>query len=210
MKITLTPDNLTKIFERTQDPEHYTKYYGEYVQQMLGDLDYGALAKVAQCFLDARKRDSTIYFIGNGGSASTASHFAQDLSDCAVKANVPGFRSVSLTDNSAFITAIGNDHGFENVFTGQMKNVFRKNDLLVVISASGNSPNVVKATKLAKELGGTCIGMVGFDGGEISKMADHVIHVKSPKGEYGPVEGLHSLLMHMMTSYIYFVLKAAQ
>ena len=117
--------------------------------------------------------------IGNGGSAATASHFTQDLGDVGRKANVEGFKTRSLTDNTSLITALGNDFGYDKIFSIQMEEIFNKGDVLVVISASGNSLNVVNAVELAKDLQGTTVGFVGFDGGKLSAMCDYVIHVKS-------------------------------
>ena len=116
----------------------------------------------------------------------------------------PGFRAISLTDNVALMTAIANDDGYENVFTGQMRDLFKKGDMLVAISASGNSPNVLAAAKVAHELGGEVVGITGFDGGELRRLSDCVVHVPSEKGEYGPVEDVHMILDHLLTSYLAF------
>ncbi len=164
-------------------------------------LDFKAITDVSRCFLEARQRGSTIFFIGNGGSAATASHFSQDLAEVGRKAKVNSFKTLSLTDNVSFLTAIGNDYGYEKVFSVQMSELFNYGDVLVAISASGNSPNVIEAVKYANEKGGTTIGIVGFDGGKLSGLCDHVIHVMSNKGEYGPVEDVHVILKY---DYIFF------
>ena len=165
-------------------------------------LDWQAVAAVIECFWLACKRGATIFFVGNGGSAATASHFANDLVKGARVDGRGGFRAVSLTDNVALMTALANDDGYEAVFTGQMRDLFNKGDVLVAISASGNSPNVVAAAKLAKERGGTTVGLVGFDGGDLRNICDIVVHVRSRTGEYGPVEDVHMVLDHMITSYL--------
>ena len=201
-------NNLDKIYEKQKDAAEYFRNCMEYLQKVLGEIDQGRVAKAVELILETRKRGNTIFFIGNGGSAATASHFAQDLSDSAKKAKRRGFKALSLTDNVAFISALGNDFGFETVFTGQMQDIFSQGDLLVAISASGNSPNILQAVKLAKARGGFCIGFTGFDGGELFKMSDVAIHVATPKGEYGPVESLHVTIAHMISSYIYYVLKS--
>ncbi len=203
----MQPNNLAKIFKEISNPEECIKQYNTYIQKMLSEVVSLEIVKTAELFLEARSRGSTIFFIGNGGSASTASHFAQDLVDCARKAGEPTFRSLSLTDNVSYITALGNDHGYSTIFTEQLRSLFQPRDLLVAISASGNSPNIIQSVKLVKETNGTCIGIVGFDGGELARLADHCIHIRTPYGEYGPVESLHVLVLHMITSYIYFVLK---
>jgi D-sedoheptulose 7-phosphate isomerase len=114
---------------------------------------------------------------------------------------------MSLTDNTSFITAVGNDYGYEKIFVIQMAEHFKAKDVLVVLSASGNSQNVVEAAKYVKDRGGISIGLVGFDGGVLSKICDHVIHVKSNQSEYGPVEDVHLILDHMVTSYLMLALS---
>lgn len=190
------------LLEGGRNPLSYFLNYGQYVARLLSSLDYDSINNVVECFIRARELRSTIYFAGNGGSAATASHFAQDLGEVGRKTKGKLFRTVSLTDNVSFITAMGNDYGYENIFTGQMSNLFGKDDVLVAISASGNSPNVVEAARLAKQLGGVTVGLVGFDGGKLSELCDHVIHVETNKGEYGPVEDIHLIIDHMITSHI--------
>lgn len=152
------------------------------------------------------KRWQLYFFAGNGGSAATSSHFSQDLAEVGRKAGLNSFRTLSLTDNVPFLTAVGNDYGYVKVFSVQMAEVFNRDDVLVAISASGNSMNVIEAVKFAKKRGGITIGLVGFDGGRLGKMCDHVIHVISKKGEFGPVEDIHLILDHMITSFLTFAL----
>ena len=118
-----------------------------------------------------------------------------------------GFRTQSINDNVAAVTAISNDYSYDNVFSMQIEYNFDHGDVLVVISASGNSPNVIKAVNLAKEKGGIAIGLVGFDGGRLSEICDYVVHIQSKKGEYGPVEDIHLILNHMIVSYLMMELK---
>lgn len=195
-------DGLQEICKNCNNPVDYLRSYEKYLSYLLSRLDYEAVGKVIEVFSQARDRDAMIFFVGNGGSAATASHFAQDLGEVHRKTGGSCFRTLSLTDNVSFITAMGNDYGYDAIFTGQMSNLFKKEDILVAISASGNSPNVVQAVKLARQLGGITIGLVGFDGGELLKICNHVIHVLANKGEYGPVEDIHLALDHMITSYL--------
>jgi D-sedoheptulose 7-phosphate isomerase len=181
--------------------DEYINKYRSYLAGLLNSIDTGKVRDVIDCFLEARQNNKTIYFAGNGGSAATASHFAQDLNEVGRKAQGKGFRAQSISDSIAAVTAIGNDYGYENVFSIQIQHNFDPGDVLVVISASGNSPNVVNAVRLAKEKGGKTVGLVGFGGGKLSELCDHVIHIKSEIGEYGPVEDLHLVLDHMITSY---------
>lgn len=198
----INQDRLQEICKNCNDPVDYLRGYERYLSQLLAGLDYNAISEVIDVFNQARDRDATIFFVGNGGSAATASHFAQDLGEVGRKTGSPSFRTLSLTDNVSFITAMGNDYGYETIFTCQLSNLFRKGDVLVAISASGNSPNVIQAAEMARELGGITIGLVGFDGGELLKICNHVIHVGTNKGEYGPVEDIHLVLDHMITSYL--------
>jgi len=196
-----------KLDQGPYSDQDYFKGYGLYVSELLADLDIAAVGKVTKVFLEAREKDKTIYFAGNGGSASTASHFAQDMAEIGRKVNTKGFRAQSITDNISAITALSNDYDYDSIFSLQMQYVINPGDVLVVISASGNSANVIKAVNLVKEKGGISIGLVGFDGGQLVEICDHVIHVKTPKGEYGPVEDLHLILDHMITSYITMELR---
>jgi len=200
-------DNLKTMFSRSGGREDYFRLYFSYVNKLLMDLDANAINNVIDCFLTARKNRKTIFFAGNGGSAATASHFAQDLGEVGRKSKKLGFRTLSLTDNISLVTAIGNDYGFDRIFIIQLSELFSPGDLLVAISASGNSLNVINAVEFAKNAGGTTIGLVGFDGGKMKNMCDHIIHVKTDMGEYGPVEDVHMIMDHLITSYLIFRLS---
>lgn len=195
-------NQLITFYRDSDSAERYFRKYSDYLNEILSRLDYGAIKKVADYFLGARNRDATIFFLGNGGSAATASHFAQDLGEVGRKAVTKSFRTLCINESIPFMTALANDYGYDNVFTGQISNLFKKGDVLVVISASGNSPNVVEAVKLAKRLKGVTIGLVGFDGGQLRRLCDHIVHVDTSKGEYGPVEDIHLVIDHMVTSYL--------
>lgn len=197
-------NQLGELFNESKDSSEYLKCYSEYLSDLLFRLDYEKVSSAIDCFLQARENGATIFFAGNGGSAATASHFSQDLAEVGKKTGSKLFRTVSLTDNVSFITAMGNDYGYERIFVEQMRNLFRKNDVLVAISASGNSPNVVEAVKFAKDFESISVGLVGFDGGELSRLCDHVLHVSTFKEEYGPVEDIHLILNHMITSFIMY------
>jgi len=186
----------------------YFNAYVKYLNRLLTTMDMDSVEAMVSCFLKARAGDKTIFFAGNGGSAATASHFAQDLTEVGRKAKVRSFRTMSLTDNVSFITAVANDYGYEKIFAVQMSELFKPGDVLVAISASGNSPNVVEAVKYARELKGVSIGLVGFDGGKLRTLCDHVVHVQTDKGEYGPVEDVHMILDHMISSYLILRLAA--
>ena len=189
-------------------PDNFFEEYAKYLSKLLGNLDFAHLKDIAHLILKQAKKNKTVYIIGNGGSASTASHFATDFMHCSVINHKPIVRAISLSDNIALITAIGNDKGYEYVFSHQLERVASDGDILIAISASGNSKNLIEAFKTAKKIGMTTVALLGFDGGEMIKRADHTIHVKTPKGEYGPVEDTHLFLDHMLSFYMGLVLRA--
>ena len=199
-------NNFKDTFVNSRDLGEFVSGYFNYLNNLQIKLNVTDINDVINCFITARENGKTIYFAGNGGSAATASHFAQDLGEVGRKANLKSFKTISLTDNVSLLTAISNDYGYENIFSIQLSELFSKGDVLVVISASGNSPNVIAAVKQAKKMGGKTIGLVGFDGGKLLEMCDYVIHVKTNKGEFGPVEDLHMILDHMVTSFLVFKL----
>ncbi len=139
-------------------------------------------------FINSLDKTKFVYLIGNGGSASTCSHFANDLGK-------HGYRAISLADNSAVITRIGNDIGYDKIFVEQLKVFFDKGDTLVAISASGNSPNLVNAVEYANTLGNT-VAIVGFDGGKLAKMCKIVIHTVTEIGDYEIAEDKHLAVCH--------------
>ena len=140
----------------------------------------------------------TIWIAGNGGSAATASHFATDLSRCNNKNGNP-VKGISLCDNSGLITAIGNDFGFDFVFSKQLSNLAIGGDLLVTLSASGNSKNLLLAMAWARENGVSNLALTGFDGGQAQLLADVSLHVPTAIGEYGVAEDAQSILCHYLS-----------
>ncbi len=200
-------NTISRLYKKNSDMAAFYQGYVNYLHERLMAVDGNKLAEVADIFLKARAADRTIYFAGNGGSAATASHFSQDLATVGRKANVSGFRTLSLTDNTAYITAAGNDYGYDSVFTTQMQYLFNAGDVLVVISASGNSANVVEAARMALERNGTVIALTGFDGGQLATMTPHCLLLETPKGEYGPVEDAHMLFDHILTGYLTLLLQ---
>jgi D-sedoheptulose 7-phosphate isomerase len=153
----------------------------------------------------ARKTGGTVYLAGNGGSASTASHFATDIGIGSLNRANP-VRSLSLCDNTAAITAIANDMGYSLIFAQQLKLLGKQGDLLIVISASGNSDNLIKAVEVASELGMESHSLTGFDGGKLKQLTlGQNIHVETPKGAYGLVEDAHLAICHVITECIRLV-----
>jgi D-sedoheptulose 7-phosphate isomerase len=153
----------------------------------------------------ARTTSGTVYIAGNGGSASTASHFATDIGIGSLNRANP-VRSVSLCDNTAAITAIANDMDYSAIFAQQLKLLGKQGDLLIVISASGNSDNLIKAVEVASELGMESHSLTGFDGGKLKQLTlGRNIHVETPKGAYGLVEDAHLAICHVITECIRLV-----
>jgi D-sedoheptulose 7-phosphate isomerase len=182
--------------------ETFGRRYLERLQNLLQELDFEALDAVVQALERARKEGYTVYIMGNGGSASTATHMAQDLAFGTRMRSGPRIRAISLTDNAAYLSACANDIGYENVFEQQLRNLMQPGDVVLAISASGNSPNVVKAVDYANEHGGETIAFVGFDGGRLKQRCKYVVHAASESGEYGPVEDVHMILDHLITAYL--------
>jgi D-sedoheptulose 7-phosphate isomerase len=147
----------------------------------------------------AYTNEKQVFTLGNGGSASTASHIAADLAKNTIGAHMRRFRITSLNDNTAILTALANDLGYENVFSEQLQNLVRPGDLLIAVSASGNSPNVVKAIRYAQAQCAEVVGILGFDGGQAAKLADLAIIV--PSCHYGVVEDVHLIINHILVDY---------
>ena len=172
--------------------------YLEAVKATISNLDPVVLANFANHLQAAYNNNQNIYVIGNGGSAANASHFAQDLSkgiffDAPVAKTM---KAISLTDNIAHITAIANDTGYQNIFSAQINTFANTGDVLICISGSGNSSNIIEAVKAAKQKGMFVIGVTGFDGGQLNTMSDFVVHV--PLHEMCTVESIHSIIFHLI------------
>jgi D-sedoheptulose 7-phosphate isomerase len=197
---------VNKIDELTDrhagDPGAYADAYLDYLASCFSELDRKALARFVELLLAARESGHAIFFIGNGGSAATASHFANDISIGTRTGDEKPFRAISLTDNVAVMTALANDEGYDRMFVDQLKVQMRDGDALVAISASGNSPNVIAAVEYAKSRGATVVGLTGFDGGKLKALSDIELHVPTAKGEYGPVEDIHMIFDHLVGSYL--------
>ena len=168
-------------------------------EKMIGRVDLEAVERIVHRLRVARDNGSTIYISGNGGSAATASHWVNDLGKATKAGGRPAMRVMSLSDNVSWLTALANDEGYERVFAGQLENFARPGDVLIVISASGNSPNLVKAVELAQNRGVTTIGLLGFDGGALKNQVDDYLWIPTEKGVYGLVESFHTLLCHILT-----------
>jgi len=175
--------------------------YREECIAALNSVDLDAVESVSNALLQARDQGSRIFVVGNGGSAATASHMATDLMLGSGLADPP-LRVVALTDNQAIITATGNDVSFDQVFSRQIIHLAERGDILIAVSASGNSPNVLACVDAAKGMGLITVAFTGFDGGRLSPLVDLLVHVPTRIGAYGPVEDVHLMVNHMITEQL--------
>lgn len=194
--------SLHKLFEQSKTIQAFADYYFVYLIDLIRSLDTSIIAAMIREIEKADENNNTIYFIGNGGSAASASHYANDLGVGTRASGLPPMRAVSLTDNMAAITALANDEGFDMVFVRQLEPVLRSGDVVIALSVSGNSENVLKALRYARRIGAVTLGCTGFDGGEMKKMTDINLHIPTNKGEYGPVEDIFSIVGHLVYSYL--------
>jgi D-sedoheptulose 7-phosphate isomerase len=199
-------NQLDLLFSKSTNLQDYARGYSAHLQTLLQKLDIQAVTRFVDTLVDARNRGARIFFCGNGGSAATASHFANDIAIGTRAAKKP-FKVIALTDNNAVMTAIANDFGYDQLFTKQLEVLMEPGDVVVAISASGNSPNVVNALSLAQSRGGKTVALTGFDGGKMRQMADVVVHIDTAKGEYGPVEDMHMFLDHLVGTYLMRVVR---
>jgi len=180
------------------DGAEYADGYLGYLASVFSRVDREAVSAFAEVLLAARERGARIFFFGNGGSASTASHWVNDLTRWRDRP----FRAISLTENVAVMSAYANDYGYDEVFIRQLQTLLAPDDVVVALSASGNSSNIVLAVEYAKAHGAITVGLTGFDGGLLREIADISLHAPTDKGEYGPVEDVHLVLNHLVTSYL--------
>lgn len=184
----------------------------DYIEQEKKDIDSinpEDVKYVVDILFDAWKEGRQIFIFGNGGSASTASHFACDIAKGTLQRAYDHterrFRIMSLTDNVALMTAFANDLSYDDMFSQQLNHYVNKDDVVIAISGSGNSPNVIKGIELAKKFGAKTIALLGFDGGKLKRIVDHSIIVKS--NHYGRIESCHLMVHHLIVSYLYEKIK---
>lgn len=170
--------------------------YLTYTQRALESVDQAQVNQFVDTLFDAYQRRATVFVIGNGGSAANASHFAQDLAKgtCPDLESNNRIRAMSLTDNVAFISALGNDEGYQQIFVQQVRTFCQPGDILVAISGSGNSPNILRAIEYANQNGVKTIAVTGFDGGKLMQIAQERVHV--PLNDMCTAESIHSVIFH--------------
>ena len=182
----------------------YTSAISEYLNleiEILNKLDRDSISALMNCLADALEQEKDIYIFGNGGSAATASHIQNDFNKGLSEWTEKKFRFNCLSDNIATLTAIANDISYDEVYRFPLKGRLRSTDIVFAISGSGNSKNVINAVEYAKEIGATVIGITGYDGGRLGKLAD--IHVNVPVMSMQVTEDIHMVLDHMIMSIFY-------
>lgn len=170
--------------------------YLQDIKETVDEIPIDRIDEIISILHTARVNHKQIFIMGNGGSASTASHFVCDLAKNTRKSTLPCFRVIGLTDNMAVITAYANDEGYENVFAQQLNNLLQAGDVVIAISGSGNSANVVKAIELANTRGAITVGFTGLTGGRLKSLAQYVVYV--PNMRIDQVEDIHLMLEHII------------
>jgi len=178
--------------------EHIESYQARLVEA-LSALPREPIARLGTILLRAYQNDKQVFTLGNGGSSSTASHMAADLAKNTIGPNMRRFRILSLNENVAIMTALANDIGYEHVFSEQLIDAIRPGDVLIAVSASGNSPNVLEAIRCASRVSAEVVAVLGFNGGRAAQLADTAIVV--PSHDYGIVEDVHLMINHMLVEY---------
>ncbi|MCI4331707.1 MAG: SIS domain-containing protein [Thermoplasmata archaeon] len=181
--------------------EPYVKRYVEETHAALRDPYLAAsVARIVPVLLKAREEGRTIYFFGNGGSASTASHFVCDIGKATIQGDRRRFRCVALVDSVETVTAWANDTDYSRVFSEQLATLAVKGDVAFGISGSGNSPNVLKAMEVAHQKGLATIGLTGMGGGKLKGLSE--IPVVVPSNSMQHIEDVHLLICHLLTAYL--------
>lgn len=190
--------------------KHMSLRYLRAFEDLIHRIDLEAIERVVQRLAHARERGQTIFVAGNGGSAAIASHWVNDLGKATKRPGWAPMRVMCLSDNVPWLTALANDEGYERVFSGQLENFARQDDVLVVISSSGNSRNLVRAAELASERGAFTIGLLGFDGGMLKALVNDYLWLPTEKGAYGLVEPAHEMVCHLLTACLAEILPNGQ
>lgn len=185
--------------------ETYINKFTKKIKTTLDKLPVIEIAKALHLLEAVYEQDGKIYVFGNGGSLALATHWVSDFNKTvfshSLDKTMRRFQAIRLPTTEEELTAWANDVGYDMVFLGPLQNYLQDNDVIIAISSSGNSPNVIKAVKLAKKNKIPVIGLSGFDGGTLNRLADAKIHIPTAKGEYGVVESVHAAVLHLMTEY---------
>lgn len=183
----------------------YIREYMTELNQTIQKLPSEKIDQLVHILHNARLNGRQIFIMGNGGSASTASHFVCDLAKNTAFPDMPGFKVIGLSDNMSIFSALANDHGYENVFVDQLRNFVQANDVVIAISTSGNSENVIHAVEHANKVGAITVGLTGYNGGTLGKLVNLEIRVPSKNVQH--IEDLHLSIEHVVC---YSLLRMAE
>jgi D-sedoheptulose 7-phosphate isomerase len=185
--------------------ENYVNNFIKETDEALKTVSVKEISKAVRFLQAVYEQDGRIYIFGNGGSLSLATHWVSDLNKTVFSHNLEKhpkkFQAIRLPSTEAELSAWANDVGYDMVFAGPLANYLQESDCIIAISSSGNSANIVKAVELAKSRHIPVIGLSGFDGGELNKLADAKILVRTEPGKYGIVESAHGVILHLITGY---------
>jgi D-sedoheptulose 7-phosphate isomerase len=193
---------LRSMFDNSRSAAEYAAGYVKRMAAILENLDLEAVARTSEVMEQACADGKTIFTIGNGGGAAVASALVNDLGPNSLVAGQPSFRILSLTDNVGSVTAIANDSGYEYVFSYQLEAIMRPGDVVIAMSVSGNSSNILRGVEYANRNDAFTIGWTGFDGGQLGKMCHLHVNIPTSPDEYGPVEDMFSILAHIVATYL--------
>ncbi len=185
--------------------QDYIQNFSRKVEEALKALPHDEIAHALNILQGVYERDGRVYIFGNGGSLALATHWVADFNKTVFGHDLGGdrkrFQAIRVPTTEEELTAWANDVGYDMVFAGPLKNYLQDSDIVIAISSSGNSPNVIQAVELAKKRHVPVIGLSGFDGGQLNQLADAKVLVKTEKGQYGVVESVHGAILHLMTEY---------
>lgn len=190
----------------SQNPDPLNQYLVE-LEEAVRLMRRDTLWQATRILFDAWRREAQIFVLGNGGSAATASHMANDMNKLTIQPGKPRFKVMALTDNVPLMTAWGNDSSYEEIFSEQLINFIRPGDVVVAISASGNSPNVLRAVQVARQHGAVTLGLTGNTGGKLKDLVDHC--VLTPTGHICQQEDCHLIAEHAIANTLKALVEAA-
>jgi D-sedoheptulose 7-phosphate isomerase len=196
------------IHMRMSTPIDSLDDYLRETQRALAEVSGDSILATIACLYAAWAERRQIFIVGNGGSASTASHIGNDLSKATIVPGLPRMRVMSLTDNVALMTAWANDVSYDCIFKEQLENLLEPGDTVLAISASGNSPNVLSAIEFARDRGAVTIGWTGRSGGRLKDLVDHCVH--APTDDVGMIESVHLVIDHLVTRMLAQQIRASQ
>ncbi|MEK7384103.1 MAG: SIS domain-containing protein [Elusimicrobiota bacterium] len=182
------------------DAKGFARWYRDRSLEQWQALDLSALARVAAVLEEAQAKGRFVWVCGNGGSAATSAHVGCDFGKTAAKSGAKPLKAVSLSDNTAFMTAVGNDLSFDETFSRQLENVVASGDVVILITGSGNSRNLIRAAELSRARGAKVVGLLGFEGGKLKALCDESLLIASD--QYGVIEDMHMAVAHILTFYL--------